>query len=103
DNLVGTGSDRQARAEVRAPRFPTPRNGFAGRLLLGLRGRADRIARRAAGLSNLRAPFACAAVCGSGAPLRPFRAPGAPKASRNCGAASFPGTPLRVAFSFSRL
>src|SRR6202035_2665606 len=53
---------------------------------------------RDGGLSTPRAPAACARVCGSGAPLRPFPAPAAPRVSRSCGAASFLGRPLRVAF-----
>jgi len=54
-------------------------------------------------LSSLHAPSACATACDSGGLPRLFPAPGALRASRNCAAASFLGTPLRVAFSSSRL
>src|SRR5215469_13541903 len=53
--------------------------------------------------NNPRAPSAYATACDSGEPPRPFPAPAAPRVSRNCAAASFLGTPLRVAFSFSGL
>src|SRR5207302_1694229 len=49
------------------------------------------------------APSACAGACDSGAPPRPSRGRAAPRASRSCAAISFPGTPLRAAFSSSRL
>jgi hypothetical protein len=54
-------------------------------------------------LSSLRAPCVCAAICDSGAPLRRARGPAVPTVFRNCGEASFPGIPLRVAFFSSRL
>src|SRR6516225_5536387 len=54
-------------------------------------------------LSSPRAPSACAKACDSDEPLRPSPGPAAPRVSRSCAAASFLGTPLRVAFSSSRL
>src|SRR5467141_4159818 len=46
-------------------------------------------------LRSLRAPSACATACDSGGPPRPFPARAAPRASRNCGEASFLETPPR--------
>src|SRR5580704_18247897 len=54
-------------------------------------------------VSSLRAPCACAAACGSGAPLLPFLARAVPTASRSCAATSSPETHPRAAFSSSRL
>src|SRR6266481_5945367 len=59
--------------------------------------------RRAPGLRSLRAPSACATACDNGGPPRLFPVRAAPRASRNCGEASFLERPPRVAFSSSRL